>query len=510
MSGRAFRGWTAAALIGLGATAALAAQDAEAGRVLYDRWCAECHGVDGAGDGSAAASMLPRPRDFTQARYQVRTTGSGQLPTDEDLMRVLADGLPGTTMPGWPNLSDGQHRDLIAHLKSYSRFFEAGPPPEPLDFGSDPGGGDAALEAGRAAYITLECERCHGQAGRGDGTSAPTLEDWRGHPVRAADLTEGWLLNGGSGVEDIHRRVLTGLDGTPMPAAIDAMNSGVVSPDEVWQLAHYVASLGPGEAPRVRDVVRVGRVEPGALPADGTDEAWTAAEAFYFPLAGQVIESPRNFAPTVDGVWIQGLHDGTDLALRLRWNDPSRSPDPGWDEWQQKILATLDLDGAEPPGGRPADAFAVQLPFEVPEGRERPYFLMGSSRDPVHLWTWDSESGVGEARARGLGSLEPLTPEVTGQATWEEGRWTLVLRRAVATEGEGLTFVEGTPIPVAFYAWDGSSGETGARGSVSSWYYVLLERPPSSTVVVTPIIAILLTAAFGLVLVRRAQGRERE
>lgn len=509
MSARILPLATIAILIGTGSGSPALAQDAEAGRVLYDRWCAECHGADGAGDGSAASSMLPRPRDFTQARYQIRTTGSGQLPTDEDIMRVLDTGLPGTTMPGWPNLSEGQRRDLVAHLKSYSRFFESGPPPEPLDFGSDPGGGEAALEAGRAAYITLECERCHGQAGRGDGTSAPTLEDWRGHPIRAADLTEAWLLNGGSSVEAIHTRVLTGLDGTPMPAAIDAMNSGVVSPEEVWQLAHYVASLGPGEPPRVRDVVRVGRVEPGALPADDADDAWDAAEAFYFPLAGQVIESPRNFAPTVDGVWVQGLHDGTELALRLRWNDPSRSPDPGWDEWQGKILGTLDLDGAAPPEGRPADAFAVQLPFEVPEGNERPYFLMGSSRDPVHLWTWDSETGVGEARARGLGALEPMSAEVAGEATWQEGRWTLVLRRQISTDGEGLTFVEGTPIPVAFFAWDGSSGETGARGSVSTWYYVLLERPASSAVVVTPLIAVLLTAAFGLVLVRRAQSRER-
>jgi len=509
MSARVVRILAVALGLGLGHATALSGQDAEAGRVLYERWCAECHGADGAGDGSAAASMLPRPRDFTQARYQIRTTGSGELPTDADLLRVLEVGLPGTTMPGWPNLSRQERRDLIAHLKSYSRFFAAGPPPEPMDFGSDPGGGDAALEAGRAAYVTLECERCHGQAGRGDGTSAPTLEDWRGNPIRAADLAEAWLLNGGSGVEAIHTRVLTGLDGTPMPAAIDAMNSGVVSPEEVWQLAHYVASLGPREAPRVRDVVRVGRVEEGALPGDGSDEAWADAEAFYFPLAGQVIEAPRNFSPTVDGVWVQGLHDGAGLAFRLRWNDPSRSPDPGWDEWQEKILAALDLDGAAIPEGRPADAFAVQLPFEVPTGSERPYFLMGSSRDPVYLWTWDSERGVGEARARGLGSTEPLSGDVTGEASWAEGRWTLVLRRPLASEGDGLAFAEGAAIPVAFFAWDGSSGEIGTRGSVSTWYYLLLERPPSSAVVVTPILAVLLTAAFGLVLVRRAQGRER-
>jgi len=503
----------AAALILLLA-ASLSAQDADAGKVTYDRWCSECHGATGLGDGGAAASMLPRPRDFAQARYQVRTTGSGQLPTDDDLLHVLENGLHGTTMPAWPNLSTEERRDVIAYIKSLSRFFAAGPPPEPLDFGSDPGGGDAAVEAGRQAYVTLECNACHGEAGRGYGTSAPTLEDWRGFPIRAADLTEAWALNGGSSVEDIHRRVLTGLDGTPMPAAIDAMNSGVVTPDQVWQLAHFVASLGPRERPRVRDVVRVGRAQ-GALPADDSEEAWAGVEAFYFPLAGQVIEQPRNFSPTIDGLWVQGLHDGTDIELRIRWTDPSQSPDPAWDEWQNKILATLDLDGAEAPAvdsagapeRRPPDRLSVQFPFDIPDGNERPYFLMGNSRDPVYLWIWDAGAGIGAARARGLGSIEPLEDPVTGEASWAEGEWTLVLRRSIATEGEGRTFAEGVPIPVGFFAWDGSSGEEGKRGSVSSWYYVLLEQEPSDAVVVTPLLVMLLTGAFGLVLVRRAQNR---
>lgn len=508
-SGRAVR---LAALAGCLLASGALAQDAEAGRAIYERWCLECHGAEGTGDGYAAESMLPRPRDFVQARYQVRTTGSGQLPTDEDLRRVIRDGLPGTTMPGWPNLSDRERRDVIAYIKSFSRFFEQGPPPDPLDFGSDPGGGSDAIEAGRAAYITLECERCHGQEGRGDGTSAPTLEDWRGLPIRAADLTEAWSFNGGTSAEAIHTRVLTGLDGTPMPAAIDAMNSGVVSEDEVWQLAHYVASLGPRSMPRVRDVVRVARIEDeGGLPADGSDEAWAEAEAFFFPLAGQVIETPRNFAPTVDGVWVKGMHDGSEVVLRLRWNDPSRSPDPGWDEWQAKITGTLDLDGSEPPGGRPEDAFALQFPFEMPEGSEKPYFLMGSARDPVHLWRWGSEEGVDEARARGMDAIEPLAADrgagVRGQAQWSAGRWTLVLRRPLDAGEDVLVMREGTPIPVAFFAWDGSSGEAGKRGSVSAWYYLLLEQPATRAVVITPLIAILLTGALGLVLVRRARSR---
>ncbi|MYH09137.1 MAG: hypothetical protein F4143_03100 [Gemmatimonadales bacterium] len=303
-----------------------------------------------------------------------------------------------------------------------------------------------------------------------------------------------------------------------MPSAIDAMNSGVVSPDEVWQLSHYLASFGPREMPPLREVIRVGRAE-GGLPADGGEEAWAGVEAFYFPLSGQVVQLPRNFSPTVDGLWVQGLHDGNDIALRVQWNDPSNSPDPNWDEWQNKITAALDLDGAEPialdsagaPTVRPPDAVLLQFPFELPEGTDRPYFLMGDAREPVYLWTWDSETGIGAGRGRGLDSVEPLAEDpVAGEATWEEGRWTLYVRRSIEVESDGLDFVEGTPTPIAFQAWDGSSAEVGKRSSVSTWYYILLEPPASSTVVVTPLLAMLLTGAFGLVLVRRAQDRRRD
>ena len=53
------------------ATAHLEAQDAEQGKVVYDKWCAGGHGETGEGDGEAAAFMLPRPRNFIRAVYQV-------------------------------------------------------------------------------------------------------------------------------------------------------------------------------------------------------------------------------------------------------------------------------------------------------------------------------------------------------------------------------------------------------------------------------------------------------
>src|SRR5258705_6453753 len=57
------------------------------GKQVYDAHCAECHGQAGKGDGAAAHLMTPRPRDFSRGRYKIRSTESGSVPTDDDLLR---------------------------------------------------------------------------------------------------------------------------------------------------------------------------------------------------------------------------------------------------------------------------------------------------------------------------------------------------------------------------------------------------------------------------------------
>src|SRR5438128_4087891 len=124
----------------------LAVQDTTKGKVVYVKWCAGCHGDRGAGDGPAAATMLPRPRNFTGAVYKIRSTASGQLPTDADLIRAIDEGLPGTAMPAWKTrLSDGERRDVMAYLKTFSAFFaDTSQHVTPLKFGSAPSGSSGA------------------------------------------------------------------------------------------------------------------------------------------------------------------------------------------------------------------------------------------------------------------------------------------------------------------------------------------------------------------------------
>jgi len=490
----------------------LTAQDLERGKALYDKWCAGCHGETGAGDGEGAAFMLPRPRDFTRAVYQIRTTASGELPTDDDLRRVIDQGMPGTAMPGWrEKLPAGDRNAVLAHIKTFSRFFQRGAP-EPLDLGSAPGGGDAAVAEGRQVFEKLECFKCHGPTGRGDGTSAPTLTDDWDHPIRAADLTRAWRFNGGASVEQIYARLRTGLDGTPMPSFSDAIASNVLTEEQLWRVAQYVRSLSPEREPEVREVIRAALA--AELPADVGDSAWNAVEPAYVPLVGQIVVKPRWFSPTVDGVWVQALHDGERVALRLVWHDPSRSPDPAWDEWLGRVAATMsDADGALPTAQGP-DRLHVQLPPEAPAGAERPYFLGGGARAPVVLWAWSSDSDrVAEGTARGLGTFEPRSGDgtIAHSARYDEGAWQLQLVRtlAPADSTRGPRFTPGSSVPIAFLAADGSNGEGTVRGAVSAWYAIYLDVPTPTRVYVMPVVAMLVTAGLGVLVVRRAQRQRK-
>jgi hypothetical protein len=145
---------------------------------------------------------------------------------------------------------------------------------------------------------------------------------------------------------------------------------------------------------------------------------------------------------------------------------------------------------------------------------ERPYFLMGDERNPVYLWRWESGGeGPDELLARGLSRYEPLggvePGSVVAEAVYDEGEWRLLLRRTMDPGGveDRLGFEAGRAIPMALYVWDGSNGESGTQGSIGSWYFLYLDQPTASTVYVAPILATLLTAALGVVVVMRAQRR---
>lgn len=243
------------------------------GEALYAIYCAACHGEFGDGRGPAAESLTPRPRDFTRGKFKIRSTESRELPTDQDLINTITTGMPGTWMPAWDNLSEGDRQELAAYIKTFSgRFERATSPPKKINMGNKIPFSEASIAAGRLVYEELECFTCHGKEGRGDGESASDLIDEWNNPIRTPDLTEGWNFRGGNSVEDIYKRFMSGLAGTPMPSITESF----VIPGEVedirikiedgepltaeereiyesameeiriktWHLANYVSSLG--------------------------------------------------------------------------------------------------------------------------------------------------------------------------------------------------------------------------------------------------------------------------
>jgi len=486
--------------------ATLRAQD---GKVVYDKWCAGCHGDTGAGDGFGAKTMLPHPRDFTKAVYKIRTTASGEIPTDDDLRHVIEVGMPGTAMPEWKSrLSGAEITAVIQYLKSFSPNSFKGTAAKAIAIGKAPSG--SGVDEGKAVFQKLECYKCHGAAGRADGKSAPTLKDDYGNPIRPADLTENWKFRGGSSVSDIYARLRTGLDGTPMPSFQDAVENKLITDEQLWRVAQYVHSLSPEKAPESREVVRAARVQ--SLPTTPDEAAWRTVERFWVPLVGQIIAKPRWFAPTVDGVWVQALHDGRTIALRLSWDDPSKSPDPIWDEWLGRMSKSLtDVDGPLATQQGP-DRLVVQWAQDPNDESQRPYFLGGDTKRPVYVWRWSSEPRVEEGTETGLGKFTALPgAHVTQSAKYADGQWQVLFTRSLAsTDTTHIPrFTTGHAIPIAFFAADGSSGEDEIRGAVSTWYAVYLDVPTPTRVFVAPIAMIALSAGLGMLLVTRAQRRER-
>jgi len=208
------------------------APDLALGKRVYAENCAICHGESGDSRGHAAHHFRTPPRDFTAGRYKLRSTGSGQLPTDEDLRRTIVRGMPGTGMVPHDHLSEAEVAAVVEVVKRFSPRFAGAHQRTPLVLSPEPPRTAEATARGRAVYAKAECHECHGRDARGDGPSARDLK------IKPTDLTRR-PLKGGPTPGDIVRTVLTGLDGTPMPSY-----HLLLEDQELWDLAFYVDSLG--------------------------------------------------------------------------------------------------------------------------------------------------------------------------------------------------------------------------------------------------------------------------
>jgi cytochrome c oxidase cbb3-type subunit III len=110
--------------------------DAVAGKRLFERHCALCHGVDGKGGRGPALNRVHLPH----------------APDDTALKAVIAGGIPPNMPEGW-FLNEEDVANLAAFVRSLSKI-----PPDPVH-------GDAARGAG--VYAKSGCRGCHIANGAG-------------------------------------------------------------------------------------------------------------------------------------------------------------------------------------------------------------------------------------------------------------------------------------------------------------------------------------------------------
>ena len=537
------------------ASAQKAPEASEEGKRVYEKSCAHCHGTEGRGDGSAAENLLPKPRDFTRGLYKIRSTEAGQLPTDQDLFDIITEGMPGSSMPGWENALNANERwEVVAYIKTFHDGFKESTAPRQIDLAGKIAYSEQSVETGEALYTELGCVECHGNVGRGDGTSAPTLTDEWGFQTWPANLAQGWNFRGGSETEDIFKRFIGGLAGSPMPAfegdsflhfgltseeskrltelenkdemteaedeesaafyekmdvavdiALRITEGETLSPEDQltfdnamkvvyeksWHLANYVKSLSPEKRP----VSAIGDNALRAQYVNGElpalgDAAWETLTSSHFPLVGQVILEPRQFNPTIDSVNVKSFYNDNEVAFLFTWDDRTHTTALE-DEETGKVLE---------------DALAIQFPVKVPQGptAPKPYFLWGG-RLPVYLWHWKASAPkqIAELTAKGIDKAEvqAVQSDIQAEGTYTDGQYNLWVKRALRTDDKkDLQLEPGVFVPIAFSAWDGANDDRDAKRVISSWYTFVLEPVPSSKRFIYPPLVALLSvgALFGL------------
>jgi cytochrome c oxidase cbb3-type subunit 2 len=210
----------------------------EPGADLFYRYCWGCHGARGNGDGENAPYVTPQPRNFVAAVFKCRSTPTGTLPLDSDLYNTLIRGFNFTNMPSWAALTAQNRADLVAFIKTFSARWVTEKPGDPIQIPAEPKLTIESIKHGGELFQKLECWKCHGQEGRGDGPSAATLTDSNDQPIRPFNFTSSNRSKCGRTNQDLYRIFMTGVDGTPMPSFAD-----VVKPEDAWDLVHYLRTL---------------------------------------------------------------------------------------------------------------------------------------------------------------------------------------------------------------------------------------------------------------------------
>ena len=91
--------------------------DGAAGKAIYDRDCASCHGATGKGDGDDAAYFTTKPTDLTDRAALSKRS-------DDFLAAVISGGGPAKglskDMPAAKNLTPAEVKSVVAYVRQLS------------------------------------------------------------------------------------------------------------------------------------------------------------------------------------------------------------------------------------------------------------------------------------------------------------------------------------------------------------------------------------------------------
>jgi len=272
----------------------LSAKHLAHGAEVYRLRCAACHGNTGYGDGPAAKTLYPLPRDYSKGIFKFVSVVDGAKPLRDDLMRTVRRGARGTSMPAFGLLPQEDLDAVIDYVLVLTHRGEleaalresAVEEEEPItDAGADtaaktiaakwsvprdklihpltvePPYDWASIQKGKEAFSGAGgiCFKCHD----GDGSARKVLEvgkDPWGHEGKAADLTSG-MFHGGATSLDIYRRIYGGVK--PMPAFAHAYEK---DPDTFWHLVHYVQFISGARRREILDKQSPVTPTPPAAP----------------------------------------------------------------------------------------------------------------------------------------------------------------------------------------------------------------------------------------------------
>lgn len=269
------------------------------GSAVYRRWCMQCHGANGAGDGAHAIELAAAPRDYRQGIFKFITAfpkpdpkqpkkglGASGKPLRGDLVRTIRKGIDGSMMPAFPTLTDAEVEDLVSYvihlaIRGETEFATMAKAMQPTEDDPDFTGpeltwlfdqnmmfvlinwqiaarspipipephvrtDDDRLESafrGFKHYNSAEfgCAACHVNFGR-----EPQLKwDMWGGVVQPRNLPLG-VFRGGRTGKDLYARLYGGIYPSGMTAFFPTLATGPSyfdKPDKLWNLVHFLEAL---------------------------------------------------------------------------------------------------------------------------------------------------------------------------------------------------------------------------------------------------------------------------